>query len=286
MTLRPAKLVLTALLALGAAAGAHAQGRGAGDQAVLPVWNNSGQIEALLVLEPTDEGARAGTRWRFGSNSLDTMFGLESGDSLALLCNHQGGLAAQLGNLAHNCSLAALDDDAPASQRSTATASFNTGSARVGVTVGDTQGTLPAWLTSGSRGVAGQVDGNDLTVFAQKNISDQGFVSIAGTVAKARLIPYAQAPVGLTDRWDSKSLSVGGGYGNFGASVIGQVIDTPGRERFEGVGLGLTWRTPWSGQLTVGAENVVTRGKNPFSPRGENGEDEGTVPYVRYEQDL
>jgi len=47
----------------------------------------------------------------------------------------------------------------------------------------------------------------------------------------------------------------------------------------------LTWRTPWSGQLTVGAENVVTRGKNPFAPRNES-TDEGTVPYVRYEQDL
>jgi hypothetical protein len=36
--------------------------------------------------------------------------------------------------------------------------------------------------------------------------------------------------------------------------------------------------------LTVGAENVVTRGKNPFSPSDSS--DEGTVPYVRYEQDL
>ena len=38
-------------------------------------------------------------------------------------------------------------------------------------------------------------------------------------------------------------------------------------------------------QLTVGAENVVTRGKNPFAP-GNGEKDEGTVPYVRYEQDL
>jgi len=286
MSLRLAKLALPLLLALGAAAGAHAQDRD--DQAVLPVWNNSGQIEALLVLEPTDEGARAGARWRFGGNSLDAMFGLEAGDSLALLCNHQGGLAVALGNLANNCSLASLgDSDVDGAQRASATAAFSRPGGQVGVTVGDTHGNLPAWLAPGT-GAAGaaQVDGNDLTVFAQKNISDQGYVSIAGTVAKARLIPFAQAPAGLASHWDSKSLRVGGGYGNFGASIIGQVIDTPGRERFEGVGLGLTWRTPWSGQLTVGAENVVTRGRNPFSPRGENGEDEGTVPYVRYEQDL
>ena len=285
MSLRLAKLALPALLALGVAAGAHAQDRGDDDQAVLPVWNNSGQIEALLVLEPTEDGARAGARWRFGTSSLDTTFGLASGDSLALLCNHQGGLAVALGNLANNCSLASLGDDADA-QRSTATAAFSRPGGQVGVTVGDTHGSLPAWLAPGTNPGVAQVDSNDLTVFAQKNISDQGYVTIAGTVAKARLIPFAQAPAGMADHWDSTSLRLGGGYGNFGASIVGQVIDTPGQERFEGVGLGLTWRTPWSGQLTVGAENVVTRGRNPFSPRGENGEDEGTVPYVRYEQDL
>ena len=30
--------------------------------------------------------------------------------------------------------------------------------------------------------------------------------------------------------------------------------------------------------------NVITRGKNPFSATNPN--DEGTVPYVRYQQDL
>lgn len=285
MSLRLAKSTLALLLALGAAAGAHAQDR---DQAVLPVWNNSGQIEALLVLEPTGDDAQAGARWRFGNSSLDATFGLAPGDSLALLCNHQGGLALALGNLANNCSLASLDTDGAGAggQRSTATAAFSRPGGRIGVSVGETRSSLPAWLAPGAGQNPGQLDGNDLTVFAQKNISDQGYVSIAGTVARARLIPYAQAPAGMAGQWDSKSLRLGGGYGNFGASVIGQVIDTPGRERFEGVGLGLTWRTPWSGQLTVGAENVITRGRNPFSPRGENGEDEGTVPYVRYEQDL
>ena len=79
---------------------------------------------------------------------------------------------------------------------------------------------------------------------------------------------------------------VGGGFGPFSANIIGRVVDVPGQSgQWQGLGLGLTWRTPWSGQLTVGADNVVTRGKNPFAaPSGAD--DKGTVPYVRYEQDL
>ena len=86
---------------------------------------------------------------------------------------------------------------------------------------------------------------------------------------------------------------VGGAYsrsanvrsGAFGASIVGHVVDAPGQEKWEAFGLGLTWRTPWSGQLTVGADNVVTHGKNPFAPSAA-GDEEGAVPYVRYEQDL
>ena len=111
-------------------------------------------------------------------------------------------------------------------------------------------------------------------------------VSIAGTMAKAQLIPSGDASTGLPDGWDSKTLTIGGGYGAFGASIIGHVVSTPGQPQWEGLGLGLTWRTPWSGQLTVGADNLVTRGKNPFSPDSSNNQDEGAIPYVRYEQDL
>jgi hypothetical protein len=63
-------------------------------------------------------------------------------------------------------------------------------------------------------------------------------------------------------------------------------VDTPGANKWEGLSLGLSWRTPWSGQVSVGADNLVTRGKNPFSPRTNEGDEEGAVPYVRYEQDL
>lgn len=294
-----ALLVLGALLILGATSAATAQTRRDGNSTWLPVWNNtSGQLEAYLVLEPT-QAPQVGSRFRFGNTSLDTTFGLESGDSLALVCDRKLGVAAALGNLPNNCLLASLgarlgadsrnQDSRNPSHRASGTATFGGVGGKVGVTAGSGHDILPGWLLPGATGtpaVGGQLEVNDLTVFAQKNLGNEGFVSIAGTVAKARLVPAAQAP-DLDDRWSTKSLSVGGGLGAFGASIIGHVVEVPGQASFGGLGLGLTWRTPWSGELTVGADNVVTRGRNPFAAGSDATADgEGTVPYVRYEQDL
>ncbi len=289
MNLRSLSLSLALLLASGVATDAHAQKASrkpaADPQATaLPIWNNDGKVEAVLLLEPTGQ-AEAGARWRLGRNSLTTAFGLESGDELGLVCNRKAGVVGNIGNLASHCMLATLgdDDDATTSQRVSASAILSRPGGKLGLSAGTGRDTLPAWLSSG-RGT-GRVEQNDLTVFGQKNIGREGFVSIGGAVAKATLVPASDLPA-LADRWNSRSLSVGGGYGPFSANIIGRVIDVPGQPgKFEGLGLGLTWRTPWSGQLTVGAENVITRGKNPFSLTNENA-DEGTVPYVRYEQDL
>jgi hypothetical protein len=289
MNLRSLSLSLALLLASGVATDAHAQKatrKPASDPhpTALPIWNNDGKVEAVLLLEPTGQ-AEAGARWRLGRNSLTTAFGLESGDELGLVCNRKAGVVGNIGNLASHCMLATLgdDDDATTSQRVSASAVLSRPGGKLGLSAGTGRDTLPAWLSSG-RGT-GRVEQNDLTVFGQKNIGREGFVSIGGAVAKATIVPASDLPA-LADRWNSRSLTVGGGYGPFSANIIGRVIDVPGQPgKFEGLGLGLTWRTPWSGQLTVGAENVITRGKNPFSLTNENA-DEGTVPYVRYEQDL
>jgi len=276
--LRHLPLALT--LALGVAAGAHAQAKR--DTTYLPVWNqNNGKLEYLLQLEPAD---RAGMRWKSGANTFDATLGLDSGDGLGLVCDRKSGLAGAIGNLANHCLLAALDDDDRNDNRQfSAGASLSRPGGRVGVSLGNGRDTLPAWMSPNGR--TSRVDQNTLTVYGQKNIGREAMVSIGGTWAKAKLIPAGEMP-NLADHWNSKSITLGAAYGNFGANIVGRVVDTPGQPgQWEGLGVGLTWRTPWSGQLTVGAENVVTRGKNPFAP-GNGEKDEGTVPYVRYEQDL
>jgi len=157
---------------------------------------------------------------------------------------------------------------------------------RFGLSVTDHRGaSLPMWLARNNRPARDGIDVNDLTVFARKSIGTDTYLSIAGTVTRATLVPHAAAPADIGRMWNSKSLTVGGSYGAFSANIIGQMVDSPGQPRWENLGLGVTWRTPWSGQLTVGADNIVTSGRNPFSPRGET-RDEGTVPYVRYEQEF
>lgn len=287
MSRRP-PLTLTLLLAFGLAGGAHAQAiANNGDKTVLPVWNSaSGKVEAVLVLEPANDNA-AGGRLRFGSSSLDATFGLDSGDSIALLCDRKNGIASAIGNLANNCLLASLDTDG-SGRRNVASSPFSHTGTRFGVGVGNGRDTLPAWLTPAAGPT--KVDVSDLTIFARKSLPREGYVSIAGTVAKARLVPYldAQASGLLPTQFSTKSLSVTGGIGAFGANILGHVIDTPGQAQWGGLGIGLSWRTPWSGQLSVGADNVITRGKNPFSIGNADGAqaDDGAMPYIRYEQDL
>lgn len=273
--------------ALGAADGARAQSSrqplAGGDRTVLPVLNNtSGKVEAFLLLEPSSKPV-AGARWRVGQTSLEAAFGLDAGDTLGLVCSRHSSLASAIGNLANHCMLAALDQDGRGSRQGSLGASLSRAAGRVGLALGSGRDTLPAWLSPNAR--ASRFEQNTLTVYGQKNIGPEATVSIGGTWARATLIPAGQVPR-LADQWSSRTLTVGTEIGAFGANIIGRVVETPnGPSQWEGLGVGLTWRTPWSGQLTVGAENVVTRGKNPFAP-GDSDKDEGTVPYVRYEQDL
>lgn len=276
--------IAASLLALALSSGVvHAQSKpGKRDSAVVPVLNkDSGKLEAVLLLEPATTGI--GARARFGSTTLEATYGLQTGDSLALVCDRRTGLSSAIGQLASNCVLASLDSDGTGSRRSSAGASVSRNGGKLGVALGIGRDMLPAWLTPNQG--ASKVESSDFSLFAEKSIGREAVISVGGTVARARLVPASDVPQ-LADQWNTRSVTVGGGIGSFGANIVGRVVNVPGEsEVWRGLGLGLSWRTPWSGQLSVGAENLMTRGKNPFSAAGTK-DDEGTVPYVRYQQDL
>lgn len=271
--IRSTRLLQTVLAAsLVLASAAHAQ-VAKGQAEALPVLNKqSGKVEAFLLLEPM------GKSRQFGNHP----FGATGAGQLGLVCNSRASLSAAIGNLVDNCAVASLG--ANDNRSGGIGASLVRAGTRLGLGIGNTREALPAWLTPGNRAAA-RVDANSLTLMGQRNVGREATVSFGGTIARARLVSPDAVP-SLSDRWDIKTLTVGANVGDFGANIIGRVVDSPvTADRWQGVGIGLSWRTPWSGQLSVGAENVITRGRNPFAA-GVRGEDEGAVPYVRYQQDL
>lgn len=247
--------------------------------------------------------------------SLSALFKLEPSRGLALLCEG-GGLINSLGSLAQHCLIASLDratDPLLAAAGRHAEArydlpggrfqlsfgvgryDFGTGAAApVAQTQAPQYAPVQAWqaapspfLTHGLLGT--RLDIQDLGMSSRVGVGEDGWLSIGGTYTRARLVPANEAiGMGVAQRWDTTELTVGGGMGAFSGAVTGRVVDMSGRDGlWGGLDLGLTWRTPWQARLTLGAHNVVTRGKNPWTGLDDDAEEgQGRVPYVRYQQDL
>ena len=241
---------------------------------------------------PLDNGRRIGT-----SHTL------ESNPTVGLLCDGNR-VSRSFGTLAQHCMLAnqtpnpvlplaysrpgvraeaRLDGD-----RSALTASLGLNRFDIETPLalpGTTPGAAPSDLLLSLNGA--EFEQQDIGLLGELKVGESGWVSIGGTLARARIVPAGQLPGGVRPEWNTGTLSLGGGVGNFGGEVIGRVIEMPGNpNRYSNVGLGVTWRAPWKARLSVGAENLASRGKNPFSTADKDDDESSRVPYIRYEQDL
>ena len=71
--------------------------------------------------------------------------------------------------------------------------------------------------------------------------------------------------------------------GNITGRLNNPLQPLPGTlQRWTSIDLGVTWRTPWQGELSVGAQNLWS---TP-SPPGDEADAQARVPYVQYHQDL
>lgn len=237
---------------------------------------------------------------------LSAHIALDAQPDVSVFCQGMG-VAATLGSLAEHCLLGGFDaGTGPAAQLS-----LRQPAARAELRLESNQGQLaasfgldryartsrlslpgvniPLALSSNphTQLTAARVEEHALGLRGQLALGDEGWLSVGGTWARARLVSARDLTLSLPSKWDSQSLRFGAGIGNFGGEVVGHTLNIPGQTRnFSTVGLGVTWKTPWRAQLTVGAENLITRGKNPFTLPSTSSEDEGRVPYVRYQQDL
>jgi hypothetical protein len=275
---------------------------------VVPVWNTqNGQVDALLLIEPSVLPELPSQRiiGPVSNPGLKLRAGLsvEANQGMGVLCN-SGSVITSVGSLAGHCMLVNLGAQQNAPARINGVAQLQRGRTSLTGSLGiarDTLGPsspLPFGNTSADKRLldsllgpnSATLDSRNASLIGQVKLGTQSWLSIGGTLARVRLIPAEQLHNGLPPEWGAGSLSLAGGRGNFGGEITGQMIEVPGQpSRYSTLGAGVTWRTPWKAKLSVGADNIVTRGKNPFGlpdAREVQGEDEGRVPYVRYQQDL
>lgn len=245
------------------------------------------------VVLPMDNGRRVGA-------SLQ----LEANPTLGLLCDNSA-VARSVGQLAQHCLAANLANSGTAiplalsrpGVRANATLEGNRSrlTASIGLNQFDTQAPLllPGARFGGAQSdlilsLAGaNIEETDIGLLGEMQVGQTGWISIGGTLARARIVGANQLPGGVRPEWNTGTLRLEAGFGDFGGEIVGRVIELPGSPAtYSDVGIGVTWRAPWQARLSVGAASVVSRGQNPFSNATDDDEESTRVPYIRYEQDL
>lgn len=113
-------------------------------------------------------------------------------------------------------------------------------------------------------------------------------LDIGASYARSRL--SATAPIGTALApgidLDQLSLSLGLDAGSLRGAIVGHVLssDDPALagKRWTTLDLGVSWRTPWSGELSVGTQHLW--GGPGASSRDAEGQTR--TPYIQYRQDL
>lgn len=298
------------------------------DARVLPVWNNeSGRVEALLLLDtparaptPLDRLLRAdavpapgfGARIDLGDGGNATaalQFDPDAG--MALLCNGSVGLAAALGTLGQDCLLASLGDGDVLLRGTTpglrVGGAWRSAGGAVDLSFGlswlDTSFAEPLpddvgglWFGPGrlgaspfSRLAGSQLDAQQAYSGVTLNFGPERWMSLGGSLATQRFTPAA---TGLPLRWDAATVSFGVGYRGITGQLTGRLLELPDQNAsWTGLDLGISWRTPWRAELSVGARNVIGTGTNdpskwPLAELPALEDPTARVPYVRYRQDL
>lgn len=133
----------------------------------------------------------------------------------------------------------------------------------------------------------GLVDTRDISLSGLWRLAPWGGLTLSGTVGETRwqVLP-GTAPLDL----DQAAVQLGLAYGAFSGGITGRAVRAPGAAEplWSGLDIGFAWRTPWRGELSIGAQNVTGRAASPLQGPAAPVLDEATArtPYVRYTQDL
>jgi hypothetical protein len=294
-----------------------------GDTRVLPVWSNaSGRVEALLLLDPVDPafdanaldrvlnaprlGLGLGTRVRLDSGAqVRGSLQFDADGGLALLCDG-GSLPGAIVSLGEHCLLATLGNEDPLLAGATRGAALGLGWQSPGefldlsfglswldydVRSAPTYGAVhaPTLLGVGLDTIgawAQRLESQNLRVDSLINLGPQARMLLGGDLGRSRIL----AADGTELQWETAELSFGLGFGDFTGQLTGRLIELPrDGQHWNALDIGVSWRTPWRGELSVGARNVLGGGdasRWPLSELPAVEDPSARVPYVRYQQDL
>ncbi|MEO7935179.1 MAG: hypothetical protein ABIR27_02880 [Dokdonella sp.] len=115
-------------------------------------------------------------------------------------------------------------------------------------------------------------------------------VDLTAALGRVELSPFLSGLAASGLDLNQASLGLGVANGSVRGSIVGRVtsVDEPGiagNRRWSGLDLGVSWRTPWRGEVTVGAQNLWSAPLDPTAPRDLDAS-QARTPYVQYRQDL
>jgi hypothetical protein len=146
-------------------------------------------------------------------------------------------------------------------------------------------------------GVAPGVDGlpsfdnsAQLNARGRLALGSKSGIDLGASVGRINLLPGNLLGVNTLEQ---KALSFGIDHGALSGVLIGRSMQPeagiPGGlnadRRWNSIDLGVTWRLPWRGSLSVGAQNLWSSGTPANTPAGPE-PDQSRTPYVQYHQDL
>ncbi len=153
-------------------------------------------------------------------------------------------------------------------------------------------GSLPVWLLDDSLRNGAALAGSAVEV-RSRDVSVRGDWRVNSSVSVHLLGSRGQLTAGTSVATvDAERTVLGFGItrGSLSGAVTGQRIvpSSPLRanEGVSAIDLGVSWRTPWQGELTVGAREVSRAGAPLADPAQAAKVREERTPYVQYRQDL
>lgn len=299
-----------------------------GEAKVLPVLNaQSGQVEALLLLDSDASGIapldrlfpRSGALPGIGIHSptpsgaqLRASLQPDRNAGLALLCNQGVQVAVTLGPLSQQCLLAQIsghDELLPASSPRPGLvldAGWRSADGTVDMSFGLSwlEGPLtsaqPAALPGPGEIAAlvpslpalapvslGELSLRQAHWTGRIDLGAQRWLSAGASIGSQEMNLLLEGP----QRWDSATVTLGVDFRGLSGRLTGRLIELPrGQGNVRGLDLGISWRTPWQGEISFGAQNLLNQApdtsKWPLSELPALEAPGGRTPYVRYKQDL